>query len=187
MRIAETAFAAGAEVSMTKPNHPSGTDRVAEVAARLRSESLIINVQGDEPFLKPEQINSLISCFAKQNVQIVTLVKSVKYDEVAHNPNVVKAILDKKGCALYFSRAPVPFYRNAGDDVATFCWKHIGIYAYRISTLLQLVQLEPTLLEKAEMLEQLRWLEHGFGIQTCPTDIENISIDTPEDLLKIKN
>ena len=183
----------GGRAVMTSEHHQSGTERCGEVVLQLlrqkqiTEKDVIINVQGDEPFLQPEQINSLISSFAKRNVKIVTLVKSVKYDDVAHNPNVVKAVLDKKGCALYFSRSPVPFYRNAGDDAAAFCWKHVGIYAYRISTLLQLVALEPTLLEKAEMLEQLRWLEHGFRIRTCPTDVENISIDTPEDLLKVKN
>ena len=182
----------GGDAVMTSEHHQSGTERCGEVALKLlqqkqiEANDIIINVQGDEPFLKPEQINSIISCFTEQGVKIVTLIKSVKYDEVADNPNVVKVVVDQDMHALYFSRAPVPFYRNAEDQKSAFCWKHIGIYAYRVNTLLELVKLEPSMLEQAEMLEQLRWMEHGFKIRTCPTEEENISIDTPEDLKKIK-
>jgi len=182
----------GGHTMMTAEHHQSGTERCGEVALKLlqekqiKEDDIIINVQGDEPFLKPEQINTLISCFRKRNVKIVTMIKSVEYDEVAENPNVVKVVIDKKNCALYFSRAPIPFYRNAKEHESDFCWKHIGVYAYRVRTLLQLVQLAPSSLEKAEMLEQLRWIEHGYRIHTCPTTEENISIDTPDDLLRIE-
>ena len=181
----------GGYVVMTSEHHQSGTERCGEVAAKLlqkrkiRENDVVINVQGDEPFLNPEQINSLIPYFEKYGKKIATLVKSVKYDDVAHNPNVVKVVLDKLHCALYFSRAPIPYYRNAEERESALCWKHIGVYAYRVKTLLQLVKLEPLPLEQSEVLEQLRWLEHGFKIRTCPTEIENISIDTPEDLEKI--
>jgi 3-deoxy-manno-octulosonate cytidylyltransferase (CMP-KDO synthetase) len=181
----------GGYAMMTSPHHQSGTERCGEVVSRLlqknkiKPDDVVINLQGDEPFLNPEQINSLIPYFTKYGKRIATLVKSVKYDEVAHNPNVVKVVLDKQQCALYFSRAPIPYYRNAEESQSALCWKHIGVYAYRVKTLLQLVELEPLPLEQAEMLEQLRWLEHGFRIRTCPTEEENISIDTPEDLEKI--
>ncbi|MDR2971269.1 MAG: 3-deoxy-manno-octulosonate cytidylyltransferase [Bacteroidales bacterium] len=183
----------GGYAVMTSEHHQSGTERCGEVVATLlkqkqiEEDDVVINVQGDEPFLKPEQINTLISSFKNRKVKIVTLIKSVKYDDVAGNPNIVKVVVDQKLRALYFSRAPIPFYRNAGESESTLCWKHIGIYAYRVKTLLKLVQLEPTLLEKAEMLEQLRWIEHGYKIRTCTTEVENISIDTPEDLKKITN
>ena len=184
-------------VVMTSEHHTSGTERCSEVASMLLQQNkieendVIINVQGDEPFLKPEQINILINrfnhlgCFPKQTVKIVTLVKSVKYNDVAFDPNVVKVVIDSKERALYFSRAPIPFYRNRDDNESAFCWKHIGIYGYRVKTLLKLVQLEPSSLEDAEKLEQLRWMENGNLIRICITTEESISIDTPEDLLKI--
>jgi 3-deoxy-manno-octulosonate cytidylyltransferase (CMP-KDO synthetase) len=183
----------GGHAVMTSEHHQSGTERCGEVILKMlqqnqiEEDDIVINVQGDEPFLKPEQINTLIAAFKTRKVKIVTLIKSVKYDDVARNPNVVKVVVDQKLRALYFSRAPIPFYRNAIESESAFCWKHIGIYAYRVKTLLKLVQLEPSLLEKAEMLEQLRWVENGYKIRTCTTEEENISIDTPEDLLKIAN
>jgi 3-deoxy-manno-octulosonate cytidylyltransferase (CMP-KDO synthetase) len=176
---------------MTSEHHQSGTERCGEVVSMLLKQKqitendIVINVQGDEPFLKPEQINSLISCFSNPEIEIATLIKSVKYDEVAGNPNVVKVVIDKQQRALYFSRAPIPFFRDTERSETAFCWKHIGIYAYRIKMLLKLVKLEPSPLEKTEMLEQLRWLENGYEIFTHPTTEENISIDTPEDLEKI--
>lgn len=181
----------GGHAVMTSEHHQSGTERCGEVVSTLlqqkqiNEDDVIINVQGDEPFLQPEQINALIASFKTRKIKIVTLIKSVKYDEIAENPNVVKVVVDQKQRALYFSRSPIPFYRNAGDHESAFCWKHIGVYAYRVKTLLKLIQLEPSLLEKAEMLEQLRWMENGYKIRTCTTTEENISIDTPEDLLKI--
>jgi 3-deoxy-manno-octulosonate cytidylyltransferase (CMP-KDO synthetase) len=182
----------GGHAVMTSEHHQSGTERCGEVVSNLlqqnkiRETDVVVNVQGDEPFLKPEQINTLISSFRSQKVKLVTMIKSVKYDEVATDPNVVKVVVDNKQRALYFSRAPIPFYRNAIESESALCWKHIGIYAYRVKTLLNLVELEPSLLEQAEKLEQLRWLEYGYKIRTCTTDEENISIDTPEDLLRIE-
>ncbi|MCL2511485.1 MAG: 3-deoxy-manno-octulosonate cytidylyltransferase [Bacteroidales bacterium] len=183
----------GGYAMMTSEHHKSGTERCGEVVIKLlekkkiRLDDVVINVQGDEPFLNPEQINSLLPYFTKRGNRIVTLVKAVKYDDVANNPNVVKVVIDKRQCALYFSRAPIPFYRNAEERESALCWKHIGIYAYRVKTLLQLIDLEPLALEQAEMLEQLRWMEHGFRIRTCPTEEESISIDTPEDLDSVMN
>jgi len=189
----------GGNVVMTSEHHQSGTERCAEVAKMLlqqnalKGDDVIINVQGDEPFLKPEQINTLIArfsantFFSKRTVKIATLIKSVKYDKIAAEPNIVKVVIDTKQRALYFSRSPIPFYRNSTESQSATCWKHVGIYGYRVTTLLKLVQLEPSSLEKIEMLEQLRWLENGYNIRTCPTTEETISIDTPEDLLKISN
>ena len=187
----------GGQAMMTSEHHQSGTERCGEVVATLlqqehiSEDDVVINVQGDEPFLKPEQINSLMACFKSysgvpnRRVKIATLIKSVKYDEVALDPNVVKVVVDNKQCALYFSRAPIPFYRNATESETAFCWKHIGIYAYRVKTLLKLVELEPTPLEQAEKLEQLRWIENKITIRTRTTEEESISIDTPEDLERI--
>jgi len=181
----------GAYAMMTSEHHQSGTERCSEVIATLlqqehiSEDDVVINVQGDEPFLKPEQINNLMACFKSRKVKIATLIKSVKYDEVASDPNVVKVVVDNKQRAIYFSRAPIPFYRNTTESETAFCWKHIGIYAYRVKTLLRLVELEPTLLEQAEKLEQLRWIENKITIRTRTTEDESISIDTPEDLEKI--
>ena len=189
----------GGQAMMTSEHHQSGTERCSEIAATLlqqehiSEDDVVINVQGDEPFLKPEQINALMACFRKTpdfshlKVKLVTLIKSVKYDEVASDPNVVKVVVDNRQRAIYFSRAPIPFYRNAAESESAFCWKHIGIYAYRVKTLLRLVELEPTLLEQAEKLEQLRWIENKITIRTCTTEDESISIDTPEDLEKISS
>jgi len=189
----------GAYAMMTSEHHQSGTERCGEVIATLlqqehiSEDDVVINVQGDEPFLKPEQINTLMACFKNvsgfpnRKVKIATLIKSVKYDEVASDPNVVKVVVDNKQNAIYFSRAPIPFYRNATESESAFCRKHIGIYAYRVKTLLNLIELEPSLLEQAEKLEQLRWIENRFKIRTCTTEEESTSIDTPEDLEKISS
>ena len=187
----------GAYAMMTSEHHQSGTERCGEVATTLlrqehiSEDDIVINVQGDEPFLKPEQINTLMACFRdisgfqSRKVKIATLIKSVKYDEVASDPNIVKVVVDNKQRAIYFSRAPIPFYRNAIESESAFCWKHIGIYAYRVKTLLKLVKLGPSLLEETEKLEQLRWIENRFKIHTCTTNEESISIDTPRDLAQI--
>jgi 3-deoxy-manno-octulosonate cytidylyltransferase (CMP-KDO synthetase) len=174
-------------VVMTSSNHPSGTDRCSEVLTNTTKKfDYVVNVQGDEPFIDPKQINLLISLLNGQT-QIATLIKKIEVNEQLFNPNVVKAVIGARGQALYFSRLPVPHVRSKPESEwlthHTF-YKHIGMYAYRADVLPQLAQLNPGLLEKAESLEQLRWLENSFSIQTAETDIETLGIDTPEDLAK---
>jgi|WetSurMetagenome_2_1015567.scaffolds.fasta_scaffold97771_3 3-deoxy-manno-octulosonate cytidylyltransferase (CMP-KDO synthetase) len=186
----------GGKVMMTSDRHRSGTERCAEVVRNLlysgdqADQSCIINIQGDEPFIDPEQISQVIRCFDDPDVMIATLIKAVHDDKILNDPNVVKVVTARDGNAIYFSRAPIPFVRGAGPSnlaaSATY-YRHIGLYGYRGDTLMQLVDLPETPLEKAESLEQLRWLEYGYRIRTGITEYESISIDTPEDLLKITN
>jgi len=179
MRIAETAFNAGAEVSMTKPNHPSGTDRVAEVAARLRTESLIINVQGDEPEIEPSLIDRLAACFADSpRLSMATAASPIPDAAEFADTNVVKVVTDTTGNALYFSRASIPHDRDGGTHRAAM--RHHGIYAYRRRFLLEFVKWKQTPLEKLECLEQLRALEHGALIRVIQTKPTPPGIDTPE-------
>ena len=177
----------GGNVCMTKESHASGTDRCYEALMLQQKEfSYVINVQGDEPFIQPEQIDLL----AKQsdgNAEIATLVKKIEDSEQLFNPNVVKAVVSKNKNALYFSRSPIPHIRNTAEkewlSKQTF-FKHIGMYAYRSDILKQITSLPISSLEKAESLEQLRWLENGFKISVAETKTETIGIDTPEDLQK---
>lgn len=181
----------GGVAMMTSENHKSGTERCAEVIRGLLNQTLIsrkdivINVQGDEPFIRPEQVNIVANSFIGKKVRIATLVKLIESEQELKSPNVVKTVLDTKRRALYFSRLPIPFTRNEDMAQKVSHWKHIGIYGYRVKTLLKLVELEESLLERAEMLEQLRWLENGYRIHTEPTNFESIAIDTPEDLKNI--
>jgi 3-deoxy-manno-octulosonate cytidylyltransferase (CMP-KDO synthetase) len=177
----------GGKVCMTNPEHPSGTDRCFE-ALSLQNESFefVINIQGDEPFIQPAQID-LLGSLLTHHTEIATLVKPIDDEHQLFNPNVVKAVIDKHQKALYFSRATIPHIRNA----TTAEWltrhrfyKHIGLYGYRCDILKQLTQLPVSTLERAESLEQLRWLEHGFSISVGITEAETIGIDTPEDLEK---
>ncbi len=188
-RIAEAAKAFGGEVLMTSANHPSGTDRCQEACAKVNEDfDVVVNIQGDEPFIQPGQINNLLACFEDRNTQIATLVKRVELTTDLFNPNRVKVLLNRRNDAMYFSRAPLP-YRNgveASDwlkDHAYFL--HIGMYAYRPHILEEITQLAPSSLEKAEQLEQLRWLEHGYRIRTAETDIESDAIDHPDDLRRM--
>ncbi len=185
-RIAEHVKSFGGEVMMTSPNHQSGTDRCAEVISKLETTfDIAINIQGDEPYIQPEQIDLLCSCFDIEVTEIATLIKPTTNSDEINNPNVVKAVVSKTQRALYFSRCAIPFNRNKIADINYY--KHIGIYAYRVSVLKQLAVLPEGFLEKAESLEQLRWLENGFHIQAALTSFENIAIDTPEDLERLKN
>lgn len=187
-RIVKAVENFGGKVVRTLPTHQSGTDRCAE-AARLLSEKydfdVVINVQGDEPFIQPEQIEALKASFNDQEVQIATLVKKMETAEELFNPNRPKVVLDKNQNALYFSRSPIPFIRGAEQQnwpgKITF-WGHIGMYAFQAEILQQLTQLPQGKLELAESLEQLRWLENGFKIRTAETTCQTIGIDTPEDL-----
>lgn len=181
MRIAECAFAFGAEVALTSRRHPSGTDRIAEVAAKLRSEGIVINVQGDEPFVDPELIDRMVEFLrAHPRVTMVTAAAPLRDESAFHDPNIVKAILAPDGRALYFSRAPVPVNRDEGSPKMAF--HHLGIYGYRRSFLLKFVTWKPTPLEKLEKLEQLRALEHGAEIRVLTAKKASPGIDTPSQL-----
>ena len=188
-RIFDTVVSSGGEVVMTSPNHKSGTDRCAEAYEKVGYEAdIIINVQGDEPFVAPEQIEALIGCFDSEAVDIATLVKPFSAEggiEVLENPNSPKVVMNEQGEAIYFSRSVVPYLRGVERSEwlkhHTF-YKHIGIYAFRAKALNEVSALAQTPLEKAESLEQLRWLESGYKIKVGITDIETIGIDTPEDL-----
>ncbi len=184
-RIYKAVHAFGGEVVMTAGYHQSGTERCYE-ALTLLSESYeaVINIQGDEPFIDPSQIDQVSTLLGKPDVEIATLCKRIKPDE-ASNPNIVKVVTDLAGRAMYFSRSPIPFMRNENSSKLSkneFSLKHIGIYGYRSAVLAKLVALSPTPLEHSEVLEQLRWLENGFCIHIDHTDKESISIDTPEDI-----
>jgi len=176
----------GGHVVMTSEHHQSGTERCAETITHL-SENFnhIINVQGDEPFIQSSQIDLLISCFQNQQTKIATLIKSISNNEELFNPNVVKVVIDSHRDALYFSRSAIPHNRTALEKFWIHLgsyYKHIGIYGYERSTLLEIVKLPPGELEKTESLEQLRWLSAGYKIRAAETNEENLSIDTPEDL-----
>jgi 3-deoxy-manno-octulosonate cytidylyltransferase (CMP-KDO synthetase) len=170
----------GGVAVMTDAAHPSGTDRLAEVAAHL-SADLIVNVQGDLPFLPAEPIDAAVRLLsADPTLSIATLRRQLTSADELTSPSVVKMVVDGNGRALYFSRAPIPFVRP-GHPTPT-CWKHFGLYVYRRAFLLTLARLRPTPLERAEGLEQLRVLEHGFHIGTVETTVDTIEIDTPADL-----
>lgn len=179
----------GGEVVMTSTDHPSGTDRCAEVLSKEKEKwDAVINIQGDEPFIDPKQIDLLVSLL-QNNAMIATLVKKINTNDELLNPNTPKVILNKDGNAIYFSRQPLPYYK--GIDVSEWqkmidYYKHVGMYGYRAEVLPQLTKLPVGSLEKAESLEQLRWLENGYAVSTAITDIETIAIDTPADLERLK-
>jgi 3-deoxy-manno-octulosonate cytidylyltransferase (CMP-KDO synthetase) len=178
-RILAAAFGFGAEVALTAPDHPSGTDRIAEVAKNLRSSDILLNVQGDEPFFDPKLAARLIRVLADDpDCQMATAATPLEPADL-ENPNVVKVVCDLRGYALYFSRSPIPCDRDGDAGPARF--RHLGIYAYRRKFLLGYVKKKPTPLEKAEKLEQLRALEHGAKIRVLITKTSGIGIDTPED------
>jgi 3-deoxy-manno-octulosonate cytidylyltransferase (CMP-KDO synthetase) len=189
-RIADEVRRFGGQVCMTRTDHRSGTDRCAEVAHAYPEAHVVLNVQGDEPFVQPEQIDLLVDTLveAPEAFGAATLVKSIADLTLLPNPNVVKAVWSPAAGALYFSRHPVPYLRDAPLEAwlssAAF-FKHIGLYAFRRDTLLRVATLPPSPLEMAESLEQLRWLEAGIRIRVGVTELETIGIDTPEDLLKI--
>jgi 3-deoxy-manno-octulosonate cytidylyltransferase (CMP-KDO synthetase) len=193
-RIFEAVNSFGGKVVMTSPSHLSGTDRCAE-ALRLISSGeniqfdCVINIQGDEPFVRQGQIELLKNSFNDPNTDIATLVKKIDEREDIFDINKPKVTFDKNGYALFFTRSPIPFIRNLdktewpGDVIY---YKHIGVYAYRSEVLRQITQLPPSTLEMAESLEQLRWLQNGYRIKVNITKYENMGIDTPEDLRKAR-
>lgn len=195
LRIEEEVKRFGGNVIMTSPYHQSGTDRCAEAFELFRKQcnvnfDVVLNIQGDEPFIQPSQLEMLMNCFKNQETQIATLVKPITSNEDVFNPNHVKAVIDKHNRAMYFSRSPIPYLRNketSGWNTQHEYYKHLGIYAYRTEVLKELTTLQQTSLEIAESLEQLRWLENGYFIMVEKTEFESLSVDTPEDLEKIKN
>jgi 3-deoxy-manno-octulosonate cytidylyltransferase (CMP-KDO synthetase) len=183
-RIAAVVRSFGGEVRLTATDHPTGTDRLAEVALALPEAKLIINVQGDEPLIPPQAIDALAAAFNGQpDLQMATLITPLS-DEEADNPAAVKVVASLDGHALYFSRSLIPYPRNPGPHCR--CFKHIGVYAYRREFLLQYAKLLPTPLEQTESLEQLRALEHGFRIKLIETAFRSAGVDTPEDLQRVR-
>lgn len=193
-RIARAVEAFGGRVVMTSAQHRSGTDRCAEAASKVEAEDgrnygVVVNIQGDEPFISPRQVNLLTSAFDDESVEIATLVKHADKSEDLFNPNKPKVVVSAQGNALYFSRSPIPYLRGVAEHdwlAAHKFWNHIGLYAYRTATLHELTKLQPGDLEKCESLEQLRWLENGYSIKALETELESLSIDTPEDLEELK-
>ncbi len=181
----------GGQAVMTAEHHQSGTDRCFEAYKKLNKPyEFVINIQGDEPFIKPEQIDLVGDCFNRPGTQLATLVKKINSTEELFNTNAPKVVLNNHNEALYFSRQAIPYCRNVPQDIwhkqHTY-YKHIGIYGYRADILEQITQLPPSALELAESLEQLRWLENGFKITTALTEFETIGIDSPEDLQKVQH
>ncbi len=189
LRIFEAVQSFGGKAVMTSTEHRSGTDRIQEAYSKIGKDfDVVINVQGDEPFIQPEQIESLKECFDSKEVELATLVKPFRKEDgfdVLFNPNSPKVVINKKNEAIYFSRSIVPYIRDAHHtewlDKHIF-YKHIGMYAYRVDVLKEITQLPQSCLEKAESLEQLRWIENGYRIRVGYTDVETIGIDTPEDM-----
>jgi 3-deoxy-manno-octulosonate cytidylyltransferase (CMP-KDO synthetase) len=188
-RIFDAAQGFGAEVMLTSASHITGTDRCAEVLSRLgESVDYVINIQGDEPFIEPEQLREVAAGFAS-GAPILTLIKKITETETLFNSNTPKVVCDGEGNALYFSRQTIPFLRGIDPkdwlEKHTF-FKHIGLYAYRADILPGLSALKPTPLELAESLEQLRWVQNGIRIKAIETQFETIGIDSPEDVEKIQ-
>ncbi|MEI6489581.1 MAG: 3-deoxy-manno-octulosonate cytidylyltransferase [Bacteroidota bacterium] len=180
----------GGNVVMTSDQHQSGTDRCFEAITKVSSTAdVVINIQGDEPFIHPEQIDLVASCFTNPKVQIATLVKKLtEMDDLVSN-TIMKVIMNKNKEAIYFSRQAIPYIRGKeqNDWLNHFTYyKHIGIYAYTVSTLREITSLEQSSLELAESLEQLRWIENGYKIKIEVTDFESVSVDAPEDLKKLQ-
>ena len=178
------------EAILTASSHKSGTDRIAEAANKLnlQNDSIVVNIQGDEPFIHPKDINLLVACFENQTTQIATLVKKINEIEILENPNSPKVVLNANKEALYFSRAAIPHLIDLKKEDwlnhHTF-YKHIGIYGFRRATLKEISKLPSSPLEQKEGLEQLRWLENGYRIQTAETNSESIAVDCPVDLIRI--
>lgn len=191
-RIENAVQAFGGRVVMTSDQHRSGTDRCYEAYQKVgQGYDVIVNIQGDEPFIHPEQIRTIKDCFAGADTQIATLVKPFRADDdferTLFNPNSPKVVINKENEALYFSRSIIPYIR--GKEYTEWLpnhtfYKHIGLYAYRAQVLREITQLPPSPLELAESLEQLRWLENGYKIKVGITEQETIGIDTPEDMRK---
>ncbi|MDR2064268.1 MAG: 3-deoxy-manno-octulosonate cytidylyltransferase [Prevotellaceae bacterium] len=191
-RIFDTVVNFGGNAVMTSERHKSGTDRCAEAVEIIQKHldkkiDVVVNIQGDEPFIAEEQLKAIKELFGDNQTQIATLIKQFADDEDIFSPNSPKVVVSNANEALYFSRSPVPFIRNSEKETwqkQFEFFKHIGLYAYRTEILKQLAALPQGKLEKAESLEQLRWLENGYRIKVAITDIENYAVDTPADLIR---
>jgi len=179
-RIFQASQAFGAEVLMTSPLHNSGTERAAEIAEKINTP-IIINIQGDEPLLRGKMIDDLVIALQDETIPMATIAAKVKDLSLINEKNIVKAVLDKNGFALYFSRSPLPF--QASD----YFWQHIGIYGYQRDFLLEFSQLSASRLETTEKLEQLRVLENGYKIKIIETSSPTLSVNTPQDIIRIEN
>lgn len=191
-RIYKTVEAFGGNVVMTSREHPTGTDRCLEVLKHVENEmglkpQIVVNIQGDEPLIRKEQIAELLSCFENSRTDIATLIHPFGEDEDPGSPNIVKVVADTNQNALYFSRSIIPYVRNKNCNVPYPYLKHIGMYGYRANVLKQICILPPSPLEQFESLEQLRWMENGFTISVKLTEYTNQGVDTPEDLEKLQN
>ena len=195
VRISDTVANFGGRVVMTSPDHKSGTDRCAEALEKIVAErgadfDVVVNIQGDEPFIAEEHLQKIREAFDEPDVEIATLVKPFGMKEKITNPNSPKVVISAAGYALYFSRSVIPYLRNVDQDKwpseHTF-YKHIGVYAWRASVLREITRLPQGILEKAESLEQLRWLENGYKIKTAVVTAETLAVDTPEDLERINS
>ncbi len=193
-RIFDTVKSFGGNVVMTSTNHPNGTSRCFETLVMLENRDMffdiVINIQGDEPFIKPRQIELVTNQFKNPGTQIATLAKKIETADELFSPNVVKVVFDSNKKALYFSRSPIPFIRNKPQPEwlkEDGFYKHIGIYGFKKEVLKKTVALPQSKLEKSESLEQLRWLENGYDISLEITDMESMGIDTPDDLAKLTN
>jgi len=186
IRIADEVLKFGGQYVMTDPKHRSGTDRCREALYTVEEQyDAVVNIQGDEPFIDPQQINQVIDLISRDDTQIASLAKRIEDKDELFSPNTVKVVMDKQGYALYFSRNPLPFMRDLDHEKwlekGEF-YKHIGLYAYKTDVLCKIAAMQSTPLETAESLEQLRWLENGLRIRMGITQLESISIDTQEDL-----
>ena len=185
-RILQAVEKFGGHAVMTRADHKSGTDRIEEAAEKIGTDAdVIINIQGDEPFIQPSQIETLMRLFDNPTTQIGTLGKRFESMEATLNPNSPKIVTDLQGFALYFSRSVIPYVRGQeqGEWLRHYPYlKHLGLYAYRREVLREVTKLPQSPLEKAESLEQLRWLENGYRIRVGLTDVETVGIDTPDDL-----
>ena len=191
VRIFDHVESFGGKAFMTSPEHQSGTDRCAEIIESYTSDTwdAVINIQGDEPYIHPEQIDLLCEVLVEQKAPIATLVKKISSPDELFNHNNVKVVLNNKMDAIYFSRSPIPYNRNYPEQEwlkNSVYYKHIGIYGYQVDILKKISKLDKTNLEVTESLEQLRWIENGYMIKAAITSLESIAIDTPSDLLKIK-
>lgn len=188
IRIADEVLKFGGKYVMTDPRHQSGTDRCCEALEILEEQyEAVINIQGDEPFIDPQHINLLVDMISRDDTQLASLVKRIDDEEELFGSNKVKVVMDKSGNALYFSRNPIPYMRNVAHEkwLQKGCFfQHLGIYAYKAATLRQIATMQPTALELAESLEQLRWLENGLAIRMAVVEADSLAIDSPADLAK---
>ena len=186
-RIAEVVRGFGGEVAMTRDDHATGTDRLAEVAQRLTEIDIIVNIQGDEPLIDPDSVDSVVTPLLESSVEMATASRLLTNPAEIESPQVVKVVVGQDGNALYFSRFPLPFYRDATALADQVHFGHIGLYVYTRDCLLKISKLAPTPLEKAECLEQLRALENGIKISVVQFKTQALAVDVPEDVEKIES